>query len=170
MRAQTGFTLIELMIVITIVGVLAAIAIPQYQDYVTRAKLMEGLSLVAQAETSVAAAFQDYSYIPLTGNSTGSNSFDLPAATSISGRYVTSVEVAGGSGKGVITITYNVANVGGELTAASDKLTLSPDTYLHGAIIWACGYKSVTAYGRTVGGPLSGTTIAPKFLPGNCKN
>lgn len=165
-KNQQGFTLIELMIVIAIIGVLATIAIPQYQDFIIRAKLTEGLSLVEGAKTSVGVAFQSYGYIPATGNSaSGTNSFDLPIATSISGQYVASVSVTGGSG--VITVMYN-NSVGGGISAA-DKLTLTPVTSPHGAIAWACGYASATAFGRTVGGLGSGTTIPSKYLPASCR-
>jgi len=163
---QRGFTLIELMIVIAIIGVLASIAIPQYQDYITRGKISEGLNLADSARTSVAVAFQSYGHMPTTGNAASPNSFDLPADTSINGNYVSSVTVTGGSG--LITIVYN-GNVGGSVTSG-DKLILTPNTSLAGDIAWACGYESVTANGHTVGGPSSGTTVPSKYLPATCRS
>jgi type IV pilus assembly protein PilA len=158
---QTGFTLIELMIVIAIIGVLAAIAIPQYQDYVTRSKVSEGLSLADEAKTAVGASFQSLGHMP-----TGSNtSFGLPAAASISGTYVKSIAVSGGSGK--IVIVYN-GNVGGGVILGQ-QLTLTPKTSLHAVIAWACGYGTVTINGVTFGGPGSGTTVPAKYLPTNCR-
>ena len=164
-KKQRGFTLIELMIVIAIIGVLASIAIPQYQDYVARAKIMEGLSLAQAARTAVAASFQSLGRMPAGSNTADPNSFNLPAAASFSGKYVSSITVAGGSG--VISIVYN-GNVGDGVTSGQ-KLTLTPLTSPQAAIVWACGYASVTADGRTVGGPTAGTTVAAKFLPGTCR-
>jgi type IV pilus assembly protein PilA len=160
MRMQTGFTLIELMIVISIIGVLAAIAIPQYQDYVIRSKVTEGLSMAGQAEIAVAEKFQSLGHMPIGNNS----SFDLPSSSSMSGKYVQSIAVTGGSGK--ITITYG--NLGSGL-ATGLFLTLTPGTSPEAAIAWACGYSTVTVNGNTVGGPTAGSTVPPKYLPLSCR-
>lgn len=161
-----GFTLIELMIVIAIIAILAAISIPMYQDYITRSKVMEGLSLANAAQTEVAASFQSYGYIPATGNASSANSFGLPQATSITGKYVASVQVTGGTGK--VTITYN-NQVGGGV-ASGDVLVLTPGTIMHGAVVWACGFKTLLFGGRSVGGPGSGTNVPAKYLPADCRS
>jgi len=161
-KAQKGFTLIELMIVIAIIGILAAIAIPQYQDYVTRSKVTEGLNLAAAAKTAVAETFQAKGSLP-----TGSNvSYGLPTATSIQGTYVSSVSVAGGTAQGVggvITITYGPADA----QLNTKVLTLVPITTV-GGIAWECGYGTVTVDGVTQGG-LAATTVPAKYLPQNCR-
>ncbi|MHB8425941.1 MAG: pilin, partial [Gammaproteobacteria bacterium] len=157
--------LIELMIVIAIIGILAAIAIPQYQDYVTRSKITEGLNLAAAAKTAVAETFQSNGHMPTGTNVADPNSFGLPMSVSIAGKYVTSVEV-GAPSAGAIKITYNNVSVGGGMTGATNVLTLTPGTGT-GSVLWACGNTTVTAGGVTATG--AGTTVAPKYLPANCR-
>ncbi|MGA9852139.1 MAG: pilin [Gammaproteobacteria bacterium] len=162
-KTEQGFTLIELMIVIAIIGVLAAIAIPQYQDYVTRAKITEGLNLSDEAKVGVAEIFQSLGHMPVGDNTLPANSFDLPEATSIAGKYVEKITVIGG----IIYIAYN--NSVGNGVTSGDLLTLTPLTSPMADIVWACGYSSVTVNGTTVGGPAAGTTVPAKFLPVNCR-
>ena len=157
-KMQKGFTLIELMIVIAIIGILAAIAIPQYQDYVTRSKVVEGLNLAAAAKTAVGETYQTLGYMPSVQNA----SYGLPTDTSISGQYVTSVAVAPTTG--IITITYNTTTLP-QLTGGN-VLKLTPITE-PGGIAWACGNTTVTAGGITKTG--ANTTVAAKYLPANCR-
>ncbi len=144
MRKQQGFTLIELMIVIAIIGILAAIAIPAYQDYTVRAKVTEGLNLAAAAKTAVAETFQSNGKFPAGNNA----SYGLPLENSITGNYVTSVQALAGTG--VITVTFNT-NLGGNPTANGTTLTLTPVTKI-GSITWTC----------------SGT-VPSKYRPANCR-
>jgi len=90
MKKQQGFTLIELMIVVAIIGILAAIAIPAYQDYTIRAQVSEGLNLSGAAKAAVTEYFQDQGTFPNSNNLAG-----LEAAVNISGKYVSDVEVSG---------------------------------------------------------------------------
>ena len=124
---QHGFTLIELMVVVAIIGILAAIAIPAYQNYTIRAQVAEGLNLAEGGKTAV------WDYYAQHGQMPGSNaSAGMAAAASITGNYVTSLDVAGGK----ITIVYgnraNTALLGRKLylygTASGDTLQWSCTT------------------------------------------
>ena len=140
-QLQQGFTLIELMIVVAIIGILAAIAIPAYQDYTIRAQATEGLSLMDGAKTAVAEFATNNGHYPLNNTSAG-----LALAGSITGNYVTQVSAV----SGLITATYgnkaNTANLAGQ------TLSLSALPMTGGSIQWVC--KS--------------TTLKQKYLPSSC--
>ncbi|MBW2208798.1 MAG: pilin [Deltaproteobacteria bacterium] len=141
---QKGFTLIELMIVIAIIGILAAIAIPAYQDYTVRAKVSEGLMLAGAAKLAVA----EY-YDSTGGYAADQNTYGLPDAVSISGSNVASVSV---SSAGLITINYAASNVGGSPTANGTNITIDP-TEGAGSMQWDC----------------TGGTTPTKYRPANCR-
>ncbi|MFK5895273.1 MAG: pilin [Pseudomonadota bacterium] len=102
-KKQAGFTLIELMIVVAIIGILAAVAIPAYQDYTVKAKVSEGPSLASPAITAIGVACSEGELANVSTNA----SLGLPAATSITGKYVTSVSAQGNSATGgSIVIVY----------------------------------------------------------------
>lgn len=148
MKKQQGFTLIELMIVVAIIGILAAIAIPAYQDYTIRAQVSEGLSLAAGAKASVTEYFQDRGFYPGTNTNAG-----ISQPASITGNYVSLVTIAGG----IITVTY--ANAGAQQANQAINgatLQLSPVTNA-GSVDWNC---------RSVAGALS---TNPKWLPSACR-
>ena len=98
MKKQQGFTLIELMIVVAIIGILAAIAIPAYQDYTIRAQVSEGINLASGAKAAIAEYFMDKGALPLNNAEAG-----LEAAANITGNYASSVTVAAG----VVTVVYS---------------------------------------------------------------
>ena len=143
MKKQQGFTLIELMIVVAIIGILAAIAIPAYSDYTIRAQVSEGLTLAGGAKAAVSEFTMDRGVFPTTQLEAG-----LSQPASINGKYTASVNAGGTAGQ--ILITYGVdahANLSG------DTLILSAVTSA-GSVIWACQ---------------TGGTVAAKHRPATCR-
>jgi type IV pilus assembly protein PilA len=126
---QKGFTLIELMIVVAIIAILAAIALSQYQDYVIRSQVSEGSSLADGVKTAVAEFYQNKGNFPTTNNSAG-----LAAMASISGNYVNLVNAGGG----IIKVEYSKTSPQ-KANSAIDTMILqfSPITHA-GSISWNC--------------------------------
>ena len=144
-KVQQGFTLIELMIVVAIIGILAAIAIPAYQDYTIRAQVSEGLNLSAGAKAAVTEFFQDQGAFPANNIEAG-----IETPTNIQGKYVANVTVA----NNVITVSYsNAGNQSANAAINGLDLTLTA-TNNQGSVSWACA---------------GGTGLQPKWLPAACR-
>jgi len=169
-KIQQGFTLIELMIVVAIIGILAAIAIPAYQDYTIRAQVSEGLSLAAAAKTAVAESFLNSGEAPVDREEAGMSD----TSTDTSGKYVTGVEVDNGG----ITITYgNDSNQ----QIDTETLGLTPYESVDLSVVWQCGSSDVPVdiggadllvMGSSGGGnaaDLAVTSLEAKYTPSACR-
>jgi type IV pilus assembly protein PilA len=162
MKLQKGFTLIELMIVVAIIGILAAIAIPAYQDYTVRAKVTEGISLADAAETTVAEGFESND---MAGVATAAASYVSPVT-----KYVSNVAIAT---TGLITVTFSAPP-----QIAGDTITFTPnegntDTALAtkwtGPIDWACASAANTTATNDKLKVTAAGTVPTKYVPTQCK-
>jgi len=153
-RVQQGFTLIELMIVVAIIGILAAVALPAYQDYTIRARVSEAVLAASQCRTSISEIYQTAA----AGATIGANNWGCGEATVNPTQYVASIAT---DADGVITVTSSASGTLGN--AASKTLTLTPTTSAGKAL-------TVAAIPTQVGGFLCvNGTMPAKYLPGSCR-
>ena len=153
-RWQNGFTLIELMIVVAIIGILAAIAIPAYQNYTIRAQVTEGLTLGDGWKTAISEYFANTGNWPAQANLTGT-------APSI-GKYESGVTVKAG---GVIDITYG-AQANSRVNGCI--LDIVPYVNANNDLVWRCGLATVPANATIATGAANGTTVPAQYLPVSC--
>lgn len=135
MKNQQGFTLIELMIVVAIIAILAAIALPAYQDYVARSQVSEGMSLASGTKTAVAEYYANYGAWPATNAAAG-----VAPAGSITGKYVSSTTVGG---NGVITVAFATSSASSKISGSN--LTMTPADR-GGSTAWTCGGSLASKY------------------------
>jgi type IV pilus assembly protein PilA len=145
-NVQKGFTLIELMIVVAIIAILAAIAIPAYQDYLIRSQVSEGAVLSDGAKTAIAEFYSNKGVFPPANQSAG-----LAIPASIAGKYVLSVDVAA-TKAGIIEAKFNATDA----NKAIQGKVISFSAVTHtGSIAWTCTNGA--------------TTVDPKYLPSSCR-
>ena len=153
-QMQSGFTLIEMMIVVAILGILACLAIPAYQNYIVRAEVAEGLSMAGDWKNAIGEFYATRRSWPSQADLT-----DLAAS---SGAYVSGITVT----SGVITITYGTARSAPQIAGAT--LTLVPYTNDNDDVIWQCGLATTPAGTIASGALTGGTSLYPQQLPASC--
>jgi type IV pilus assembly protein PilA len=163
---QKGFTLIELMIVIAIIGILAAIAIPAYQNYTIRSQVTEGLSLSDGWKTSISEYYAQNGSFPSSSATAGASGVIAVSGNSV-GKYVSAIAVAKG---GEIDVTYSGSQVNAKLKGL--VLALVPGLDTNNDVIWVCGSAATPANvslgDGTNKGSTGDTTVSAAYLPTSC--
>jgi type IV pilus assembly protein PilA len=162
---QQGFTLIELMIVIAIIGILAAIAIPAYQNYTIRAQVTEGLSLAAGWKTAISEYYAQQGSFPSNSTTAAAGAANMVSVTGASsGKYVSAINVVAG---GEIVVKYGGPNANAKIPATS-VLTLNPGLDSNNDVVWVCGTATAPPLLATAPAGATVTNIPAAYLPTSC--
>jgi len=169
-QVQKGFTLIELMIVIAIIGILAAIAIPAYQNYTIRAQVTEGLSLADGMKTAISEFYAQNGTFPtaITNVPANANNTTLFLQGAVTGKYVSGVTLPTGG----IVATFSSQGVYTANKLLDTKiLVLTPYLSANQDIVWVCGLTTApTSATLPAGVTVTLTTVPTQYLPGACHN
>ena len=164
-RMQKGFTLIELMIVVAIIGILAAVAVPQYQDYTIRSQVSEAVTLMNEHKTAIQDFYADKGRFASTASA---NSYGLSATPAFyTGTYVSQIAVAGTTG--VVSATLG-NKISAKVTGTTNVLSVGPAVNAAGNLVWVCG-KALAPTGATGLAAAVGTstTVSARYLPTSCR-